>query len=473
MGIAQENTRVPGAVLTPETASVSGAGRFAPSPSGDFHLGNLRTYTLAWIFARATGRRMLYRVEDIDRERSHDSAALDQMEDLASFGMDWDEDPVKQSDRFPLYDDVLAWLAKRGWVYECYCSRKDIREASRAPHATPGMYPGTCRNLTDEQRQEQRNKLAAQGRPPAIRFNAHAAYDAIVADGHATTNNRSTDNHTTPPRLWTIHEDFTTPPEHSEPHYDPASKDRPASTLSSVSTGYSGPVDDIVLRRGDGNWAYNLAVVVDDLTMGIDQITRGDDLLASAPGQNFLATVLEPWATDASHKTAIAPTRWRYNHVPLVVTREQMKGHETTDHQLKRLAKRDGAVTVRELGHDTAWAWVAQSLGHPECASAPELLDAIDIDAMSHDPVVGHLSHKAHRRPSFRQRSSRYKTELAATGEQQQENDTGSNRPDIITVVHVHDLPAALSDRPMSGVKMRAGTPATRGLCPVHEYGYV
>ena len=345
MGIAQENTRVPGAVLTPETASVSGAGRFAPSPSGDFHLGNLRTYTLAWIFARATGRRMLYRVEDIDRERSHDSAALDQMEDLASFGMDWDEDPVKQSDRFPLYDDVLAWLAKRGWVYECYCSRKDIREASRAPHATPGMYPGTCRNLTDEQRQEQRNKLAAQGRPPAIRFNAHAAYDAIVADGHATTNNRSTDNHTTPPRLWTIHEDFTTPPEHSEPHYDPASKDRPASTLSSVSTGYSGPVDDIVLRRGDGNWAYNLAVVVDDLTMGIDQITRGDDLLASAPGQNFLATVLEPWATDASHKTAIAPTRWRYNHVPLVVTREQMKGHETTDHQLKRLAKRDGAVT--------------------------------------------------------------------------------------------------------------------------------
>ena len=74
--------------------------------------------------------------------------------------------------------------------------------------------------------------------------------------------------------------------------------------------------------------------------------------------------------------------------VPLVVTQHQMKGHENTDHQLKRLAKRDGAVTIRELGHDTAWAWVAQSLGHPKCASAPELLQAIDFNAISHAPGV-------------------------------------------------------------------------------------
>lgn len=378
--IARENTQAPGVGSTPEAHSTPGAGRFAPSPSGDFHLGNLRTYTLAWLFARSTGRRMLYRIEDIDQQRSHDSAALDQMEDLASFGMDWDGEPIKQSDRFPLYDDALHWLAEHGWVYECYCSRKDIREASRAPHVAPGMYPGTCRNLTDEQRHEQRAKLAEQGRKPAIRFNAHAAYEA-VADNDPTANG----SHTTP-GLWTIHEEFATSGQQSE------SAPPSESTPSSVPNTYSGPVDDIVLHRGDGNWAYNLAVVVDDLTMGVDQITRGDDLLSSAPAQNFLATALHPWATHASATTsatpAVHPTRWRYNHVPLVVTKQEMKGHENTDRQLKRLAKRDGAVTVRELGHDTAWAWVAQSLGHSEYASAPELLQVIDLEAMSHEPVV-------------------------------------------------------------------------------------
>ncbi len=377
VGIARENTQAPEVGSTPEAHSTPGAGRFAPSPSGDFHLGNLRTYTLAWLFARSTGRRMLYRIEDIDQQRSHNSAALDQMEDLASFGMDWDDEPIKQSDRFPLYDDALRWLGERGWVYECYCSRKDIREASRAPHVAPGMYPGTCRNLTDEQRDEHRTKLAEQGRKPAVRFNARAAYETVVDNDHPGRR-----SHATAPGLWTIHEDFATYGQQSE------SASPSDATPSSVPNTYSGPVDDIVLHRGDGNWAYNLAVVVDDLTMGIDQVTRGDDLLSSAPAQNFLATALHPWATDASATLAVHPTHWKYNHVPLVVTGQQMKGHENTDHQLKRLAKRDGAVTVRELGHDTAWAWVAQSFGHPECTSAPELLQAIDLDAMPHDPVV-------------------------------------------------------------------------------------
>lgn len=386
MGRARENTQAPGTDSTTEAHSALGksstpsAGRFAPSPSGSFHLGNLRTYTLAWLFARSTGRRMLYRIEDIDRQRSHDSAALDQMESLAAFGMDWDGDPIKQSNRFPLYNDALHWLAERGWVYECYCSRKDMREASRAPHVPPGMYPGTCRNLTDKERHEQRTKLARQGRKPAIRFNAHAAYNTIADDDHAVNGSH------TAPGLWTIHEDFATHDQHSD---SALSSD---SLITSVPRTYSGPVDDIVLHRGDGNWAYNLAVVVDDLTMGIDQITRGDDLLSSAPAQNFLATVLYPWAigvsTTSSATPAIHPTRWRYHHVPLVVTQHQMKGHENTDHQLKRLAKRDGAVTIRELGHDTAWEWVAQSLGHPKCASAPELLQAIDFNAISHGPVV-------------------------------------------------------------------------------------
>ena len=347
-----------------------GAGRFAPSPSGDFHLGNLRTYTLTWVIARVSGRRIIYRIEDIDRQRSHESAAADQMEDLASFGLDWDGEPVRQSERFSLYEAALDWLAERGWTYECYCSRKDIQEASRAPHVTPGMYPGTCRRLTAEQRHEKRTQLFSQGRHPAIRFHAHAAYATTMADAQTDAPGA------TSPPPWAVHEDF--------------------STLQK----YSGPVDDMVLRRGDNNWAYNLAVVVDDLTMGVDQITRGDDLLPSAPGQNFLAAMLEPWAVTMVEPSAeggrvgaaparvVSPSRWRYNHVPLVVTDLSTGAHGSTHSQFMRLAKRDGAVTLRELGYHTAWAWVAESLGYPECTSAPELLEAVTLARLPRQPVI-------------------------------------------------------------------------------------
>ena len=146
--------------------TLSGAGRFAPSPSADLHVGNLRTAVLAWLFARSTGRRFLMRVDDLD-DRTFADIANRQLDDLAAIGLTWDEPAEWQTHHPQRYDDAVAVLAERGLLYECYCSRKDIQQAPRAPHAPQGAYPGTCRDLTDAQRQNRRD---AAGRPPALRL---------------------------------------------------------------------------------------------------------------------------------------------------------------------------------------------------------------------------------------------------------------------------------------------------------------
>ena len=294
------------------------AGRYAPSPSGDLHFGNLRTAVLAWLFARQTGRKFYLRVEDIDSERSSDESAKRQIEDLEALGLDFDPPVLYQHDRGDVYAEALARLD----TYECFCSRRDIREAASAPHAQPGMYPGTCRDLTEEQRALRRSQLAEEGRLPAIRLRAHA-------------------------REWTV-QDF-------------------------YRGEYTGPVDDVILKRGGrvdqaqaGDWAYNLAVVVDDGFQGVDQIVRGDDLLPSAPAQAYLADQL-------------GLTAFSYIHVPLVVGAGG-----------RRLAKRDGAVTLREMLAEKGVADVvgdiAASLGCGGVNSVNELLDAFEPQRMSRDP---------------------------------------------------------------------------------------
>ena len=258
------------------------AGRFAPSPSADLHIGNLRTAVLAWLFARSTGRRFLVRVEDLD-DRTFPDIAARQLRDLEAIGVTWNEPPEYQTDHESRYAAAIEDLTQRGMVYECHCSRKDILAAPRAPHAPEGAYPGTCRNLTEAQRVSAR----ASGRPPALRLRSEV-------DGY---------------------------------------------TVTDVLLGdYTGVVDDFVLRRGDGVFAYNLAVVVDDAAQGVDQVVRGDDLLPSSPRQAYLASLL-------GH---CAPT---YAHVPLVLNAEG-----------KRLAKRDGAVTLAEIGMPTALNRIAESL---------------------------------------------------------------------------------------------------------------
>lgn len=283
------------------------AGRYAPSPSGDLHIGNLRTAVLAWLFARSTGRDFLMRVEDLDRVRP--GAEERQLADLVALGLEWDGPVVRQSDRTDLYADALADLQAHGLVYECFCSRREVREATSAPHQTPGLYPGTCRDLTSAERDQRRAE-----RPAALRLRSDASEV-------------------------TVHDALHGP--------------------------WTGPVDDVVLRRGDGVVAYNLAVVVDDAEQGIDQVVRGDDLLDSAPRQVHLARLLG----------LAEPT---YAHVPLVLN---------TDGQ--RLAKRDGAVTLRELadaGIDV-FAAITASLGLTDRTPAA-LLDDFDPSALPHDPWV-------------------------------------------------------------------------------------
>jgi glutamyl-tRNA synthetase len=210
------------------------AGRFAPSPSGDLHVGNLRTALLAWLFARSTGRAFLMRVEDLDRVRP--GAEEQQLDDLRSLGIDWDGDIVRQSDRRAIYDDAIDRLIDAGLVYPCFCTRREILDAPSAPHSPPGSYPGTCRDLTVAERARR-----SAERPSALRLRADVD-------------------------VWTV---------------------------SDVLRGeFTGTVDDVVLRRNDGVHAYNLAVVVDDAAQDVDQVVRGDDLLTSASRQAYLASLL-------------------------------------------------------------------------------------------------------------------------------------------------------------------------------------
>jgi glutamyl-tRNA synthetase len=248
---------------------VTADGRFAPSPTGTLHVGNLRTALLAWLFARSQDARYLVRMEDLDAGRVRERFYDEQLRDLAALGLDWDGPVVRQSERIALYAEALEALRAQGLLYACWCTRAEIRDAASAPHgnAPEGAYPGTCLRLTAAQRAERE----AAGRAPALRVRADAA--RLGFDDRLTG--------------------------HRE-----------------------GVVDDFVVRRNDGAFAYNLAVVVDDAAQGIREVVRGADLLDSTPRQLWLGQRLG------------LPTP-RHAHAPL------MLGDDGA-----RLAKRHGAVTL-------------------------------------------------------------------------------------------------------------------------------
>ena len=253
-------------------------------------------------------------------------------------GLDWDVSPgsaaestegkeagvLYQSTRLAAYERAVQRLREAGLVYECYCTRREIQEASSAPHGAPGAYPGTCRGLSEAQREERRAQ-----RPPALRLRAERT-------------------------SYTVHDDF----------YGP----------------YTGLVDDFVLVRNDGTYAYNLTSVVDDAFVGVEQIVRGDDLLPSAPRQAYLAGLL-------------GLPQPRYAHVPLALNEEG-----------KRLAKRDGAVTLPQLQEagvtiPEVLGWIAASIpvlddsGRPHEARVPVpdasvILERFDPALMSREPWV-------------------------------------------------------------------------------------
>lgn len=216
------------------------SGRFAPSPTGDLHLGNLRTALLAWLFARSTAGAFLVRMEDLDRVQASAEHERSQLHDLSALGLDWDGEVVRQSERFDRYEEAIATLARAGLTYPCYCTRREIREAADAPHDGPmpeGAYPGTCRALS----QAEQHRREAAGRRPALRLRAEVGEVTVIDD-----------------------------------------------LLGPVTA----MVDDVVLRRTDGVPAYNLAVVVDDAAQGVEQVVRADDLASSAPRQRHLAALL-------------------------------------------------------------------------------------------------------------------------------------------------------------------------------------
>jgi glutamyl-tRNA synthetase len=244
--------------------------RFAPSPTGDLHLGGAWTALASWVVARRAGGASLLRIEDIDVPRVVAGSRERIEDDLRWLGLDWDEEPVLQSARSADYERAIAMLAAQGLVYPCDCSRAELARAASAPHeGDEAVYPGLCRD---------RDPSRAMKRPPALRVRVPdeaVAYDD-GAVGHVTQN-------------------------------------------------LAREVGDFVLRRGDGVYAYQLAVVVDDVAMGVTDVVRGADLVGSTARQIWLARTL-----------GLTPPR--YVHVPLVVAPEG-----------SRLEKRTQGATVRAV----------------------------------------------------------------------------------------------------------------------------
>jgi glutamyl-tRNA synthetase len=222
-------------------------GRFAPSPTGDLHLGGARTALVAWLCARAAGGALLVRVEDLDRPRVVAGAEARILDDLSWLGLDWDEAPLRQSERTRLYDAATERLLASGRAFRCWCSRADVARAATAPHgrADEGpRYPGTCRARTEAPNQRSPS-VRLRVEPERVRFcdGVHGEHDEDVA---AT-------------------------------------------------------VGDFVIRRADGIAAYQLAVVVDDSQSGITDVVRGDDLLGSTARQLLLYRALDLPAPRFAH----------------------------------------------------------------------------------------------------------------------------------------------------------------------------
>ena len=226
-------------------------GRYAPSPTGDLHMGNLRTALLAWLFARCAGGQFVLRIEDLDWQRVRPGATERMLHDLRWLGLDWDEGPdtggphapYTQSERQEIYTSYLQLLRDKGLIYPCYCSRAEIARAASAPHGNEGTrYPGTCRNLAQAQRAEHENN----NRHPSLRF-------------------RIDDE-----RLVSFTDQLVGPVEQQVQQ----------------------AVGDVIVCRSDGVFAYQFAVVVDDALMGINQVVRGADLLQSTARQILLYEAL-------------------------------------------------------------------------------------------------------------------------------------------------------------------------------------
>lgn len=312
-------------------------GRLAPSPTGAQHVGNARTYLVAWLSARARGGAVKLRIEDIDSPRVKPGAAEEAAADLRWLGLDWDGEPVVQTARLAHYEAALTELKRQELIYPCTCTRSDVAEAASAPHAgnrrglqgepaggspsqTEVTYPGTCAH----RRAADAGALQAEGKPFAWRFRVtdSPAYDDLFA---------------------------------GEQHID--------LTRSG---------GDFVIWKNAGTPAYQLAVVVDDAATGVTEVIRGDDLIPSTPRQLLLYR-------------ALGLTPPRFGHVPLVVGedgRRLAKRHGDT----RLSALRAAGVTAEALVGLLAWSCGWQDT--PEPISARDLVPRFHLNTIPPRPFV-------------------------------------------------------------------------------------
>ena len=303
-------------------------GRFAPTPSGRMHLGNLFCALLAWLSARSAGGRIILRMEDLDPLRTSPAYARQLEEDLLFLGLDWDEGgslggphgPYEQSARTAYYESLLVQLEEMGLIYPCFCSRAQLHAAS-APHASDGevVYPGTCRDLTQAQR-------AAKGalKPPALRLRVPSQM-LCFDDGH----------------------------------------------YGRLCQRLDLECGDFILRRADGVFAYQLAVVADDAAMGVNQVVRGRDLLTSTPRQIYLFRLLD------------FPVP-QFIHTPLLLAgdgRRLSKRDRDLDLDALRAKGYTGADVVGRL------AFLAGLIPRPDPRSPEQLIPCFSWDKVPHEDI--------------------------------------------------------------------------------------
>lgn len=293
-------------------------GRFAPSPSGRMHLGNVFAAMLAWLYARSADGELLLRIEDLDPDRCKPDYVTQLREDLRWLGLDWDREGQPQSQRSAVYQAAFDQLAAQDLIYPCYCSRAELHAAS-APHASDGtpIYGGTCRDLTAAARMAQTRKPAWRLKVPAQTYCFSDGLQGLQQENLAQE------------------------------------------------------CGDFIVRRSDGVYAYQLAVVVDDGAMGVSQVVRGKDLLHSTPRQLYLQELLGLPHPD-------------YVHVPLLLAPDG-----------RRLSKRDLDLDLGALRQNHrpesilgALACAAGLLERPAAISLPELCAIFDPARMRSDNLI-------------------------------------------------------------------------------------
>ncbi len=306
-------------------------GRLAPSPTGALHLGNVRTFMIAWLRARSQGGKVIFRMEDLDHPKDKPGAAAQAVKDLRWLGFDWDEEYV-QSERKAVYREALEALRATGLVYPCVCSRRDVESAQSAPHAGEQLYyPGTCRGRfrTWQEAVEFKHRVTETQRDkPCWRFRV---------------------------------------PENTVVSFDDAFAGRYEQNVPKT-------LGDFPLARDEFGAGYTLACTVDDLLMGVTEVVRGDDLLPATPAQILLAQALR-----------LCDSALRYCHVPLVVGKDGKrlaKRHGDT-----RIAsyREQGKTPEEILGFLAAsCGWAAKG----EAVSLADLVPRFDLTTIPHAPFM-------------------------------------------------------------------------------------